>query len=96
MLDRELSLGYLTVSDFEFLLYSFGQIAMIAYQTDSLISITLGSILHDYQGTIHLESNSLVRMTLTMGVTKHLSHAQDLQQVRLVNLTCFMMINNTI
>lgn len=65
MLDRELSLGCLIGSDFEFLLYNFGQIAVIAYQTDSLISITLWSILHDYQGTIHLESNSLVRIPLT-------------------------------
>lgn len=64
-LDRKLSLGCLIGSDFEFLLYNFVQIAMMAYQTDSLITITLWSILHDYQGTIHLEFNSLVRIPVT-------------------------------
>lgn len=57
-------------SDFEFLFYNFGKVAMIAKKlTDSLISIVLGSILYDYQGTIHLESNSLVRITLTNNET---------------------------
>lgn len=47
-------------------------------------------------GTIHLGSNSLVRITLTRRVTRPVLNAQNLLLMRLVNLMCFTRINNTI
>lgn len=64
---------------------------------DRLISFAFGSIVHDCLGAIFLLFISLVRIPLTNDESlKPFLYAQDLLHVRLVNLTCFMRINNTI